>query len=154
MQQWAQPSRSWLKMKKRCIFDKGQTSVPRWSMGRSWKIYGSDRTSSVFASSASFADHLPVLPSRLFGCMLKRTRMSQDGPRLLMDRILFFFTRFVFPKNVQSKDEIEFRINNTLLYFIIIIIMIIVLMLTRRDDKSLFVSCFCKFFEYFVLFRY
>ena len=58
------------------------------------------------------------------------------------DRILFFFTRFVFTKKVQSNDEIEFHINNTLLCFIIIIMMIIVLMLTRRDDKSLFVSCF------------
>lgn len=150
MQQWAQLSRSWLKMKKRCIFDKGQTSVPRWSMDRSWKIYGPDRTPSVFASSASFADHLPVFPSRLFGCMLKRTRMSQDGPRLGQNPVLFH--EICFSK--KCTEQRWNRISYQYLYFIIIIMMIIVLTLTRRDDKSLFLSCFCKFFEYFVLFRY
>lgn len=76
-------------LEQECIFDKGQTSVSRWSMGRSWKIYGPDRTPSVFASSASFADHLPVFPSHLFSCMLKRRRMSQDGPRLGQNPVLF-----------------------------------------------------------------
>lgn len=47
-------------LEQECIFDKEQSSVPLWSMGRSWKIYESDRTPSVFATSASFADHLPV----------------------------------------------------------------------------------------------